>query len=58
MPSAPAVLLVPGCSGFVARNGINHYDERARQSQAAGSHSSTVWASTSVSDLMLMGAHG
>ena len=32
----PAVLLVPGCSGFVARNGINHYDERAGQLQAAG----------------------
>jgi dienelactone hydrolase len=33
---SPAVLLVPGCSGFVARNGINHYDERASQLQAAG----------------------
>jgi len=32
----PAVLLVPGCSGFVARNGINHYDERAIELQAAG----------------------
>jgi len=32
----PAVLLVPGCSGFVARNGINHYDERASELQAAG----------------------
>jgi dienelactone hydrolase len=32
----PAVLLVPGCSGFVARNGINHYDERASDLQAAG----------------------
>ena len=31
-----AVLLVPGCSGFVARNGINHYDERALELQAAG----------------------
>jgi dienelactone hydrolase len=31
-----AVLLVPGCSGFVARNGINHYDERASELQAAG----------------------
>ena len=40
LPSAdtpnPAVLLVPGCSGFVARNGINHYEERARELQAAG----------------------
>jgi len=34
--SHPAVLLVPGCSGFVARNGINHYEERARELQAAG----------------------
>jgi dienelactone hydrolase len=34
--SNPAVLLVPGCSGFVARNGINHYDERASGLQAAG----------------------
>ena len=34
--SNPAVLLVPGCSGFAARNGINHYDERASQLQAAG----------------------
>ena len=34
--SNPAVLLVPGCSGFVARNGINHYDERAGELQAAG----------------------
>jgi dienelactone hydrolase len=34
--SNPAVLLVPGCSGFVARNGINHYDERASELQAAG----------------------
>ena len=34
--SVPAVLLVPGCSGFVARNGINHYDERASELQAAG----------------------
>jgi len=31
-----AVLLVPGCSGFIARNGINHYDERASELQAAG----------------------
>src|SRR5262249_58328381 len=34
--SNPAVLLVPGCSGFVARNGINHYEERASELQAAG----------------------
>ncbi len=34
--SNPVVLLVPGCSGFVARNGINHYDERASELQAAG----------------------
>jgi dienelactone hydrolase len=34
--SNPAVLLVPGCSGFIARNGINHYDERASELQAAG----------------------
>jgi dienelactone hydrolase len=32
----PAVLLVPGCSGFVARNGFNLYDERANELQAAG----------------------
>jgi dienelactone hydrolase len=31
-----AVLLVPGCSGFVATNGINPYDERAGELQAAG----------------------
>jgi dienelactone hydrolase len=34
--SNPAVLLVPGCSGFIARNGINHYEERASELQAAG----------------------
>ena len=34
--SNPAVLLVPGCSGFTARNGINHYDERASELQTAG----------------------
>jgi dienelactone hydrolase len=34
--SNPAVLLVPGCSGFVAHNGVNHYDERATELQAAG----------------------
>ena len=32
----PAVLLVPGCSGFVATNGVNVYDERAIELQAAG----------------------
>jgi len=32
----PAVLLVPGCSGFTANNGINVYDERAAELQAAG----------------------
>jgi dienelactone hydrolase len=32
----PAVLLVPGCSGFVAVNGVNPYDERASELQAAG----------------------
>jgi dienelactone hydrolase len=34
--SNPAVLLVPGCSGFVARNGINHYDERASELHTLG----------------------
>jgi dienelactone hydrolase len=34
--SNAAVLLVPGCSGFAARNGINHYEERASELQAAG----------------------
>lgn len=32
----PAVLLVPGCSGFTAANGVNHYEERAAELQAAG----------------------
>ena len=32
----PAVLLVPGCSGFTAINGINLYDERAAELRAAG----------------------
>jgi dienelactone hydrolase len=32
----PAVLLVPGCSGFVATNGVNVYDERALELQSAG----------------------
>lgn len=31
-----AVLFVPGCSGFAAANGINVYDERAAELQAAG----------------------
>ena len=34
--SHAAVLLVPACSGFIARNGINHYEERASELQAAG----------------------
>jgi dienelactone hydrolase len=40
LPSGPgpygAVLLVPGCSGFVATNGINPFDERGAALQAAG----------------------
>lgn len=32
----PAVLLVPGCSGFTATNGVNPYEERATDLQAAG----------------------
>jgi dienelactone hydrolase len=32
----PAVLLVPGCSGFAAVNGVNLYDERADELRAAG----------------------
>jgi dienelactone hydrolase len=32
----PAVLFVPGCSGFAASNGVNHYDERAAELEAAG----------------------
>jgi len=32
----PAVLLVPGCSGFTAANGINHYEDRAADLQSAG----------------------
>jgi dienelactone hydrolase len=35
-PPHPAVLLVPGCSGFTAMNGVNLYDERAAELQAAG----------------------
>lgn len=34
--SHPVVLLVPGCSGFVAHNGFNLYEDRASQLQAAG----------------------
>ena len=34
--ASPAVLLVPGCSGFVATNGVNLYEERAGELQAAG----------------------
>ena len=33
----PVVLLVPGCSGFTATNGVNFYEERASELQAAGS---------------------
>ena len=32
----PAVLLVPGCSGFAATSGVNVYEERAAELQAAG----------------------
>jgi dienelactone hydrolase len=32
----PAVMLVPGCSGFAAHNGVNLYEERATELQAAG----------------------
>jgi dienelactone hydrolase len=32
----PVVLLVPGCSGFVANNGINVYNERVAEMRAAG----------------------
>ena len=32
----PAFCSVPGCSGFVATNGANVYDERALELQAAG----------------------
>ena len=32
----PAVLLVPGCSGFAARNGVNHYELTAKQLRDAG----------------------
>jgi dienelactone hydrolase len=32
----PVVLFVPGCSGFAANSGVNHYEERAAELQAAG----------------------
>jgi dienelactone hydrolase len=32
----PAVLLLPGCSGFATTNGTNIYDERGADLQAAG----------------------
>jgi dienelactone hydrolase len=32
----PVVLFVPGCSGFAANGGVNHYEERAAELQAAG----------------------
>ena len=32
----PAVLLVPGCSGFTVTNGVDQYNERAAELQAAG----------------------
>jgi dienelactone hydrolase len=35
-PPHPAVLLVPGCSGFAGANGTNTYEERAAELQAAG----------------------
>jgi dienelactone hydrolase len=35
-PPHPAVLLVPGCSGFSALNGLNIYEERAAELRAAG----------------------
>lgn len=35
-PPHAAVLLVPGCSGFTEVNGVNLYDERADELQAAG----------------------
>jgi hypothetical protein len=43
--SHPAVLLVSGCSGFIAFDGVNLYDERAAELQAADmlSCSSTTW---------------
>jgi dienelactone hydrolase len=35
-PPHPAVLLVPGCSGFAPLNGVNLYDERAGELRDAG----------------------
>ncbi len=35
-PPYPAVLLVPGCSGFTALNDVNIYEERATELRAAG----------------------
>lgn len=35
-PPHPVVLLVPGCSGFAALNGVNIYEDRASELQAAG----------------------
>lgn len=35
-PPHRAVLLVPGCSGFNALNGVNIYEERAAELRAAG----------------------
>ena len=32
----PAVLLVPGCSGFTVTNGVDQYNERAAELQTAG----------------------
>ena len=32
----PVVLLVPGCPGFAVTNGVNFYEERAAELQAAG----------------------
>ena len=32
----PAVLIVPRCSGFVAANGLNLYEERAPELRAVG----------------------
>ena len=35
-PPHPAVLLVPGCSGFASLNGVNIYEERAAELRASG----------------------
>lgn len=32
----PAILLVPGCSGFTASTGVNHYEDRATELQGSG----------------------